>query len=165
MRAEGAAGTTRRCAPILLNRGDLAAANVVSLVNEYQAERLALPTTTAWLAEVEDLLRTSSAVALATRCECALGSAPVACVVATLARRVPSPNRPRGRSAYIDLLYTRPEHRRAGHGRRLLGAIIDQLGDLEVERVDLHVAAADNLYVEHGFIKSATPSMRRYLGV
>jgi hypothetical protein len=46
----------------------------------------------------------------------------------------------------------------------LLGAAIDRLGDLEIERVDLHVAAAANLYVEYGFIESVSPSMRRYLG-
>lgn len=74
------------------------------------------------------------------------------CAWLLLVDKPPSPRFPRGRTGVLFNVYTRPEWRRRGIARRVMGALIDEAGDLDLDVIELH-ATEDGypLYQSLGF--------------
>ncbi len=86
----------------------------------------------------------------------------VASAVASLRRVAPTPRFPRGHSAYVHTVSTRPEFRRRGISRELVATLLEELRQREVERVELHATdQGEHLYHDLGFtVRSGSPEMR-----
>jgi ribosomal protein S18 acetylase RimI-like enzyme len=87
---------------------------------------------------------------------------PVACAMAVLEERAPSPTNPGGRSAHLSQVVTHPAHRRRGHARACLRLLLEELDRRGVGRTDLFATAdGDALYRSLGFRTSPYPALRR----
>jgi len=97
------------------------------------ARRLAQPDRfTAWLIEVDGV--------------------PVSSGVGWLEEHLPSPGNLDGRRGHIASMSTQPDHRRSGHARRILVALMDWFASMDVPRVDLRATQDGRpLYDEMGF--------------
>ncbi|GAA4222985.1 GNAT superfamily N-acetyltransferase [Streptosporangium album] len=83
-----------------------------------------------------------------------------ACGIGLIFDRFPGPTLPDGRCGYIQGMATDPAHRRRGHGRAIMSALLDWYRDGEVQRVDLHATSdAEPLYRELGFVDDGYPSL------
>lgn len=83
-----------------------------------------------------------------------------ACGIGLIFGRFPGPTLPDGRCGYIQGMTTDPAHRRQGHGRAIMSALLDWYRDGEVRRVDLHATSeAEPLYRELGFVDDGYPSL------
>jgi GNAT superfamily N-acetyltransferase len=73
---------------------------------------------------------------------------------------LPSPRDPSStQRGYVMNVYTRPEHRRQGHARRLMGSVLDWCRDQGIRTVALHASDAGRaLYTSLGF--GSTNEMR-----
>jgi ribosomal protein S18 acetylase RimI-like enzyme len=72
---------------------------------------------------------------------------------------LPSPRDPSTRRGYVMNVYTRPEHRRQGHARRLMDAMMEYVRGRGIRTVALHASDAGRaLYESLGF--QATNEMR-----
>lgn len=85
----------------------------------------------------------------------------VACAAATLRRAAPTPGVPRGRSAYVHSVSTRPAFRRRGLSRHLTTTLLDELRVRGYERAELHATAeGEPLYQSLGFTPRWSPELR-----
>jgi ribosomal protein S18 acetylase RimI-like enzyme len=90
------------------------------------------------------------------------GSGPVACAMAVLERRAPSPTNPAGLAAHVSQVSTLPERRRRGYARACLTALLAALDDRGVRRTDLFATSdGEALYRGLGFRASPYPALRR----
>ncbi|WP_157249459.1 GNAT family N-acetyltransferase [Nonomuraea typhae] len=75
-----------------------------------------------------------------------------ACGIGFVFQRFPGPGRWDGRFGYILGMATDPGHRRRGHGRAIMNALMAWYRDNDVTRVDLHATAdGEPLYRSLGF--------------
>ncbi len=90
------------------------------------------------------------------------GSGLVASAMAVLERRAPSPTNPEGLAAHLSQVSTLPEHRRRGHARACLEALLAGLDARAVRRTDLFATGeGEALYRSLGFRTSPYPALRR----
>jgi GNAT superfamily N-acetyltransferase len=83
-----------------------------------------------------------------------------ACGIGLIFERMPGPSLPDGRYGYIQGMATDPGHRRRGHGRAVVNALLEWYRRTGVRRVDLHATSdAEALYRECGFIDDGYPSL------
>jgi GNAT superfamily N-acetyltransferase len=75
---------------------------------------------------------------------------PVCSGVGWLEEHLPSPGALDGRRGHVASMSTEPDHRRRGHGRDVLAALMGWFADLEVPRVDLR-ATDDGRPLYEGF--------------
>ncbi|MEV0597835.1 GNAT family N-acetyltransferase [Streptomyces sp. NPDC050315] len=88
------------------------------------------------------------------------GAAPrlAACAVGTVEQRLPAPQHPTGRFAFIFNVCTDPEYRGRGYARATTEALLAWLAEQGVSRVDLHATdEAEALYRALGFAEHSTP--------
>jgi GNAT superfamily N-acetyltransferase len=77
---------------------------------------------------------------------------PVASGVGWLEEHLPSPAAPDGRRGHVASMSTEPAHRRQGHGRAVLEALLEWFTDAGVRRVDLRATPdGRGLYERLGF--------------
>lgn len=80
------------------------------------------------------------------------GGGLAACGIGFVFERFPGPLLPDGRFGYILGMTTDPAHRRKGHGRAVLDALMAWYRDNGVRRVDLHATSdGEPLYRSFGF--------------
>ncbi|MGT2424849.1 GNAT family N-acetyltransferase [Amnibacterium kyonggiense] len=92
----------------------------------------------------------------------AAGLGPVACAMAVVERRAPSPTNPLGLAAHLSQVSTLAGHRRRGHARACLTALLARLDDRGVGRTDLFATAeGEALYRALGFRSAPHPALRR----
>ncbi|MEU8378155.1 GNAT family N-acetyltransferase [Streptosporangium sp. NPDC048865] len=83
-----------------------------------------------------------------------------ACGIGLIFERFPGPSLPDGRYGYVQGMTTDPGHRRRGHGRAIIGALLEWYRDSGVRRVDLHATSdAEPLYRQFGFVDDGYPSL------
>ncbi len=83
-----------------------------------------------------------------------------ACGIGLIFQRFPGPSLPDGRYGYVQGMATDPRHRRRGHGRAIMGALLEWYRDSGVHRVDLHATSdAEPLYRQFGFVDDGYPSL------
>ncbi|TYB36489.1 GNAT family N-acetyltransferase [Micromonospora sp. AP08] len=108
----------------------------------------------AWLAEPEPWLA-------AFVVDAPDGGALAACAVGTTERRLGGPGNPSGLVGYVFNVSTDPGHRRQGHSRSCLTALLNWFRERGVRTVDLRATAAGRpLYRALGFRETADPAMR-----
>ncbi|GAA2748646.1 hypothetical protein GCM10009869_01230 [Amnibacterium kyonggiense] len=82
--------------------------------------------------------------------------------MAVLEHRAPSPTNPAGLAAHLSQVSTLPGHRRRGHARACLSALLAELDRRGVGRTDLFATAdGEALYLDLGFRASPYPALRR----
>jgi ribosomal protein S18 acetylase RimI-like enzyme len=75
----------------------------------------------------------------------------------------PNPRTRDNRRGYIYNVYTEPAHRRQGHARRIMGALLATLREMGITRADLHASDEGRaLYEALGF--ETTNEMRLLMG-
>ncbi|WP_184967746.1 GNAT family N-acetyltransferase [Nonomuraea endophytica] len=75
-----------------------------------------------------------------------------ACGIGFIFQRFPGPGRWDGRFGYILGMATDPRHRRQGHGRAIMDALMSWYRDNDITRVDLHATSdGEPLYRSMGF--------------
>jgi ribosomal protein S18 acetylase RimI-like enzyme len=90
------------------------------------------------------------------------GAGPVASAMAVLEQRAPSPTNPAGIAAHVSQVSTLPAHRRQGHARACLQALLDGLDARGAARTDLFATGeGEALYRSLGFRASPYPALRR----
>jgi len=90
----------------------------------------------------------------------AVDGVPVSGGVGWLEEHLPSPNQLDGRRGHVASMSTDPAHRRRGHGRAVLQALLDWFADLQVVRIDLRATPdGQPLYASAGFRVLAGPTM------
>ncbi|WP_196451507.1 GNAT family N-acetyltransferase [Planomonospora sp. ID82291] len=88
------------------------------------------------------------------------GGGLASCGIGLVFNRFPGPSLPDGRYGYIQGMTTDPRHRRRGHGRAVLGALLDWYRAGGVRKVDLHATSdGEPLYRELGFVEDGYPSL------
>ncbi|GAA4202467.1 GNAT family N-acetyltransferase [Streptosporangium oxazolinicum] len=88
------------------------------------------------------------------------GAGLAACGIGLIFQRFPGPSLPDGRYGYVQGMTTDPRHRRRGHGRAIMGALLEWYRGSGVHRVDLHATSdAEPLYREFGFVDDGYPSL------
>ncbi|WP_052862975.1 GNAT family N-acetyltransferase [Streptomyces niger] len=81
-----------------------------------------------------------------------------ACAVGTVEQRLPAPQHPTGRFAFIFNVCTDPEYRGRGYARATTEALLEWLAGQGVSRIDLHATdEAEGLYRSLGFTEHSTP--------
>ncbi|MFG3686370.1 GNAT family N-acetyltransferase [Micromonospora sp. NPDC047740] len=84
-----------------------------------------------------------------------------ACAVGTIERRLGGPDNPNGLTGYVFNVSTDPVHRRRGHSRACLTALLGWFHERGVRRIDLRASAAGRpLYRSLGFRETRDPAMR-----
>ena len=79
----------------------------------------------------------------------------------TVGTRLPGPGAPTARFAYIQWMVTEPSHRRRGHARAILEAILGWLREQGVRAAELHATpTGEPLYRAHGFHDPRYPQLR-----
>ena len=69
-----------------------------------------------------------------------------------LYREMPSPDNPSGRCAYLMNIYTRPEFRGQGIGKKIVNWLIDQAAQRDITKIYLEASASGRqLYQNMGF--------------
>ncbi len=72
--------------------------------------------------------------------------------VGWVAEHLPSPGTHDGRRGHIASMSTDPQHRRAGHGRRVFAALMEWFTSLGISRIDLRATGEGQpLYESFGF--------------
>ena len=85
----------------------------------------------------------------------------IASAAATIARRLPTPYNPGALAGYVQWVATDPAHRRQGHGRAVMEALLEWLVDRGVRAVELHATAdGEPLYRSLGFAPASNPHLR-----
>ncbi|MFY4722897.1 GNAT family N-acetyltransferase [Streptomyces sp. LaBMicrA B280] len=85
---------------------------------------------------------------------------PVSCALGLIQPVLPAPAYPRGLAARVHMIATRPDLRRRGCARAVVGALLDQLRDEHVTLFELHASEqAAPLYRAFGF--AASPALMR----
>jgi GNAT superfamily N-acetyltransferase len=88
----------------------------------------------------------------------------VATAVGSLTIGVPNPWCPRGRTARLENVYTRPSHRGRGFGTMLVRDIVSWARRIEADRVDLSTTPLGRrIYEKAGFVVTAAPRMKLML--
>ena len=94
----------------------------------------------------------------------ASGGGCVAAAVVSVAQRMPTPPNPGGSAAYVQWVATDAGHRRRGHARAVMEAVVAWCRDRGVGSVDLHASAeGEALYRELGFVPNRNPELRLFL--
>jgi GNAT superfamily N-acetyltransferase len=89
-----------------------------------------------------------------------------ACAVGTVEYRLGRPGSPTGEVGYVFNVATDPDHRRRGHSRRCVTALLDWYRDRGILTVDLRASeAAEPLYRSLGFVRTRDPAMRLQLSM
>jgi len=84
-----------------------------------------------------------------------------ACVVGAVDHRLGGPGGSTGRAGYVYNVVTEPEHRRRGHSRRCMAALLDWYRENDVSAVDLRASPeGEPLYAALGFVRTRDPAMR-----
>ncbi|HEY1177499.1 MAG TPA: GNAT family N-acetyltransferase [Phytomonospora sp.] len=84
-----------------------------------------------------------------------------ACAVAVVHRFLGGPSNPTGRVAYLYNVSTDPEHRRRGHAKACMDAVIGWCREQGIASVDLHASTDGSpLYLSMGFVPEADLAMR-----
>ncbi|MFC6017095.1 GNAT family N-acetyltransferase [Plantactinospora solaniradicis] len=87
-----------------------------------------------------------------------------ACAVGTVEYRLGGPDNPSGEVGYVFNVATDPDHRRRGHSRRCVTALLDWYRDRGIRTVDLRASeAGEPLYRSLGFVRTSDPAMRLQL--
>jgi GNAT superfamily N-acetyltransferase len=85
----------------------------------------------------------------------------VSCALGTIEQRLAGPANPEGRIGHVFSVATDTAHRRQGHSRACLQALIAWYTEQRVPTVDLHASGAgEPLYAFLGFVRSEHPAMR-----
>ncbi|MBG0826189.1 GNAT family N-acetyltransferase [Planomonospora sp. ID67723] len=83
-----------------------------------------------------------------------------ACGIGLIFDRFPGPSLPSGKYGYIQGMTTDPGHRRRGHSRAIMGALMDWYRAEGIRKVDLHATSdGEPLYREFGFVEDGYPSL------
>jgi len=92
-----------------------------------------------------------------------VGEGVVASALGMLEHPAPSPSNPAGVRGHVSQVSTLPGHRRRGHARACLVALLDWFDhDTAAGRLDLHATGdGEPLYRSLGFAPSPYPSLRR----
>jgi ribosomal protein S18 acetylase RimI-like enzyme len=86
----------------------------------------------------------------------------VCCAMAVLEHRAPSPTNATGLAAHLSSVSTLPEHRRRGHARACVTALLAALDERGVNRTDLFASEdGEALSLDLGFRASPYPALRR----
>jgi GNAT superfamily N-acetyltransferase len=86
----------------------------------------------------------------------------VASAAATIATRLPAPNNPAARAAYIQWVATDPHVRSRGYGRAVMTALLAWCDDEGARVVELHATeAGEPLYRDLGFTDTGPVALRR----
>ncbi|MGZ4714365.1 MAG: GNAT family N-acetyltransferase [Acidimicrobiia bacterium] len=89
------------------------------------------------------------------------GGALAAAALATICRRLPTPSNPGGLVAYVQWVATDPAHRRRGHARAVMEALVVWARDAGAGSVDLHASGdGEPLYRAMGFAEHRNPELR-----
>ncbi|GAA0511854.1 N-acetyltransferase [Paractinoplanes deccanensis] len=84
-----------------------------------------------------------------------------ACAVGTIEQRLGGPGDPSGRVGYVFSVVTDPDHRRRGHSRACVTALLDWFRGRGIQRVDLRASSdGEHLYESLGFRRTPDPAMR-----
>jgi GNAT superfamily N-acetyltransferase len=134
-------------------------------LREILADRMAedgtLPIESAWQQAYGDSLRERlDASDTAVYVVDASGGALAACGIGLIFDRFPGPSLPDGRYGYIQGMTTDPGHRRRGHSRAIMGALMRWYRARGIRKVDLHATSdGEPLYREFGFVEDGYPSL------
>lgn len=83
---------------------------------------------------------------------------------AEIQQRLPGPTKPTGLLGYIGTMATDPAFRRQGLARLVLDRLLRELGDRDVQRIELHATPpAEHLYRSVGFTERPGGLEMRYL--
>ena len=83
-----------------------------------------------------------------------------ACGIGTIDQRLPGPHLRNGRLGSVIGMVTDSAHRRRGHGRAIMRALLDWFREREVSRVDLHASEdGEPLYRALGFVPHPDPAL------
>ncbi|GIH91493.1 GNAT family N-acetyltransferase [Planobispora siamensis] len=83
-----------------------------------------------------------------------------ACGIGLIFDRFPGPYLPDGRYGYIQGMTTDPGHRRRGHSRAIMGALMEWYRARGIRKVDLHATSdGEPLYRQFGFVEDGYPSL------
>jgi GNAT superfamily N-acetyltransferase len=89
------------------------------------------------------------------------GAGLAACAVGAIDRRLGGPTNPSGLTGYVFNVSTEPAHRRRGHSRACLTALLGWFRTRGVRRIDLRASEAGRpLYRSLGFRETTGPTMR-----
>jgi len=84
-----------------------------------------------------------------------------ACATGSILRKLPSPANPSGKSGYVFNVSTDLDHRRRGHARACMVALLDWFVGEGVFSVELRASVeAEPLYTSLGFVRTSDPSMK-----
>ncbi|WP_279592255.1 GNAT family N-acetyltransferase [Streptomyces sp. KS 21] len=85
-----------------------------------------------------------------------------ACGIGTVEQRLPGPHLCNGRVGQVIGVVTDSAHRRRGHSRAIMGALLDWFREREAARVDLYASAqGEPLYRALGFDDHPDPALCR----
>jgi GNAT superfamily N-acetyltransferase len=91
------------------------------------------------------------------------GDGLAACGIGMVLRLVPGPGDPTGRSGHIGSMVTDHGHRRKGHARAVLTALLGRFDDLGIKRISLHATdLGAPLYLSEGFTSPPNPELVRW---
>lgn len=83
------------------------------------------------------------------------------CAAGIITPRLPSPRNPHGKTGYILSVATDPGHRRLGHARASVTALVEWFHSRGIHQIDLNASEyAESLYRELGFIEPYGRAMR-----
>jgi GNAT superfamily N-acetyltransferase len=93
------------------------------------------------------------------------GAGLVAVGTAEIQQRLPGPTKPTGRLGYVGTMATDPAWRRRGLAHSVLSFLLDHLGSLGVDRIELHATpVAETLYRRTGFSERPGGLEMRFVG-
>ena len=91
------------------------------------------------------------------------GDGLAACGIGMVLRLVPGPGHPTGLSGHIGSMVTDDHHRRRGHARAVLTALLGRFDELGIQRISLHATdVGAPLYVSEGFTSPPNPELVRW---
>ena len=83
------------------------------------------------------------------------------CAVGVIMTRLPSPRNPQGRTGYILSVATDPRHRRRGHARVSVSALVAWFTRCGIHQIDLNSSEyAEDLYRDLGFTEPYGTALR-----
>jgi GNAT superfamily N-acetyltransferase len=83
------------------------------------------------------------------------------CAVGVITNRLPSPRNPLGLAGYVMSVATDPRHRRQGHSRASVVALLDWFRSRQVRQIELHASEyGEHLYRDLGFVEPAGLALR-----
>ncbi|MEU9177103.1 GNAT family N-acetyltransferase [Streptomyces sp. NPDC048550] len=85
-----------------------------------------------------------------------------ACAIGTVEQRLPGPHLRNGRIGHVIGVVTDPAHRRRGHSRAIMRALLDWFRERQAARVDLYASIdGEPLYRALGFDEHPDPALCR----